>query len=610
MKFDYQVRGTLGIGNPAIQLLKNRGITNPQQFMNPTDQNLEDVHLLDNIDSATDIFLWHMNNNSKVMVLQDCDCDGITSAAVMVLYIKDHFPEINVKTIIHEKKEHGLDPKSMDIIQSSYPDLLIIPDAGSNDLRQLKTLKSNGIDVIVLDHHDESETVTKLKKIYHLDNLNAYGTIVNNQMSSSVKDKSMTGVGIVYKFCSLLDKKLNYDVDKFGADKYLDLVALGMIADSCDLTQLQTRYLVLKGIQQIQEETNHNKFITELIKSQSFSLKGKATITGLSFYIAPLINALIRLGTMEDKEYLFKAFLNSDEKVTTKIRGKGEVELSVQEYARRLCESYKRKQQKLTTEYLEVIEEQIKEFDLNNYPVICCKAENSIENTFTGLIANKITSLYNKPCVLLRELPNDYLMGSARGFDKSHIKDIKQFCLDTKLFDKAEGHPNACGVGIFSDKISAFYEYLSSLNYDNSLSYTVDAELTDKTLTESVIKQISSLGDIWGTNVEEPLFAIVLPGISAQDCKFYQSKDMENTDGMSPKDIKGTMKLEFHNIEIIKFKTNQAEYDEIIATGDNLKFTIIGRLNINEYNGTKTPQVIVENWYCEKSTVVKKAFRF
>lgn len=560
-------------------------------FLNPTKSCLEDNHLLDNIDLAVDIFLKHMNNNSKVVVLQDCDCDGVTSAALMIQYINDNFPSISVDYIIHDNKEHGLDNKSMLEIEPKKPDLLIIPDAGSNDLRQLKTLKSAGIDVIVLDHHDESEKVTRLKSIYRLENLNDFAVIVNNQMSSKVNDKSMTGVGIVYKFCSVVDERLKRDT----VNKYLDLVALGMIADSCDLTQLQTRYLVLEGIKQIQNETNHNKFISELVKSQAYSLHSKATILGISFYIAPLVNALIRLGTKDGKEIMLKAFLNSSEKAIVKIRGKGEIEVSIQEQARRLCESYKRKQQKMTSDYTEVLKQQINEFGLNEYPVICCKADKSFEKTFTGLIANKLTSMYNKPCLLLRDC-NDILMGSARGFDKSHIKDIKDFCLQTKLFDLAEGHPNACGVTIKKDNISKFYEYLSQQNFDNTLNYTVDAVFDEKSLTAEVIQSIFALSDVWGTNIEEPLFLLKLK------CPIDGGFTVLGNE-------KNTIKLTFHNIEIIKFRSSENEYNEIKNLGKMVEFTIVGKFSVNEYNGKKTPQVIVENWMY-KPCDEKPKFRF
>lgn len=591
MTFEYQTRGSIGIGNPVTKILENRGIKNVPMFLNPTKSCLEDNHLLDNIDLAVDIFLKHMNNNSKVVVLQDCDCDGVTSAALMIQYINDNFPSISVDYIIHDNKEHGLDNKSMLEIKLKKPDLLIIPDAGSNDLRQLKTLKSAGIDVIVLDHHDESKKVTRLKSIYGLDNLNDFAVIVNNQMSSKVNDKSMTGVGIVYKFCSVVDERLKRDT----VNKYLDLVALGMIADSCDLTQLQTRYLVLEGIKQIQNETNHNKFISELVKSQAYSLHSKATILGISFYIAPLVNALIRLGTKDGKEIMLKAFLNSSEKAIVKIRGKGEIEVSIQEQARRLCESYKRKQQKMTSDYTEVLKQQINKFGLNEYPVICCKADKSFEKTFTGLIANKLTSMYNEPCLLLRDC-NDILMGSARGFDKSHIKDIKDFCLQTKLFDLAEGHPNACGVTIKKDNISKFYEYLSRQNFDNTLNYTVDAVFDEKSLTAEVIQSIFALSDVWGTNIEEPLFLLKLK------CPIDGGFTVLGNE-------KNTIKLTFHNIEIIKFRSSENEYNEIKNLGKMVEFTIVGKFSVNEYGGKKTPQVIVENWMY-KPCDEKPKFRF
>lgn len=591
MTFEYQTRGSIGIGNPVTKILENRGIKNVPMFLNPTKSCLEDNHLLDNIDLAVDIFFKHMNNNSKVTILQDCDCDGVTSAALMIQYINDNFPSISVDYIIHDNKEHGLDNKSMLEIEHKKPDLLIIPDAGSNDLRQLKTLKSAGIDAIILDHHDESEKVTRLKSIYKLENLNDFAVIVNNQMSSKVKDKSMTGVGIVYKFCSVVDERLKRDT----VNKYLDLVALGMIADSCDLTRLQTRYLVLEGIKQIQNETNHNKFITELVKSQAYSLHNKATILSISFYIAPLVNALIRLGTKDDKEIMLKAFLNSSEKTIIKIRGKGEVEVSIQEQARRLCESYKRKQQKMTGDYTEVLKQQINEFGLNEYPVICCKADKSFEKTFTGLIANKLTSMYSKPCLLLRDC-NDILMGSARGFDKSHIKDIKDFCLQTKLFDLAEGHPNACGVTIKKDNISKFYKYLSQQNFDNTLNYTVDAVFDEKSLTAEVIQSIFALSDVWGTNIEEPLFLLKLK------CPIDGGFTVLGNE-------KNTIKLTFHNIEIIKFRSSENEYNEIKNLGKMVEFTIVGKFSVNEYNGKKTPQVIVENWMY-KPCNEKPKFRF
>ncbi len=589
--FEYQARGAVGIGNVLNTILENRGIENVVQFLKPTDACLEDAHLLDNIDTAADMLISHLHNKSRITVVQDCDCDGITSAALIISYIHRVFRYDNVQYIIHDNKEHGLDKQTMLEIEKQKPDLVIIPDAGSNDLRQLKALKRAGIDVIVLDHHDESEKVTRFKSLYKLDNLNDFAIIVNNQMSHKIKDKAMTGVGITYKFCKILDEKTGVQ----AADDYLDLVALGMIGDSCDLTNLQSRYLVLKGIEQISNGTNRNTFITELVKSQAFSLHNKVTILGISFYIAPLVNSLIRLGTHDDKEIMLKAFLGATETVKIKIRGQGEIEVLIQEQARRLCESYKRKQQKLTSDYADILKKQIDDFNLNSLPVICCKTDRDIETTFTGLIANKLTSVYCKPCVLLRDV-GDCLSGSARGYDKSAIKDIKEFCLSTKLFDLAEGHSNACGVKIKKDNIAKFYDYLSGIKSDDQLHYTVDAVFSDKTLKKEVVELVSKYSDVWGTSVEEPLFAITDIVVNSKDVMLMGKN-------------KNTIKFTHHNIDFIKFNASEKEHSDIISLGEAVKFTVIGRFDMNEYNGQKTPQVRIENYMCEKSSPTK-IFRF
>ena len=66
------------------------------------------------------------------------------------------------------------------------------------------------------------------------------------------------------------------------------------------------------------------------------------------------------------------------------------------------------------------------------------------------------------------------------------------------------------------------------------------------------------------------------------------------------------IKFTWHNIDFIKFNTNEIEYNDIKNIGDSVKFTVIGRLSINEYNGNKTPQVMIENIMYESSEIKKK----
>ena len=317
------------------------------------------------------------------------DLDGYSSASVMYQYTKRINPNIKINVYHHKGKIHGLSDL-IDVIEQDDSDLVIIPDAGTDNVKECSRLYAVGKEVIILDHHDVDSNYNP-------------AIVVNNQLSPKVTDKAMTGVGIVYKFCKKLDTMLNLSY----ADDYLDLVCVGMIADRADMFNPQTRYYVFKGLELIRKKENHNKFISTLVEAQSFSMSGRVTIDGIGFYVAPLINSLIRLGTLEDKDVMFRAMCNSDEMLVRKIRGKGEVAITIQEYSLKDCQSYNRKQKKLTEEQTNALHEDIANYNLDQYPILVCNAKDNVDGSFTGLIANKLTDIYKKPVLLLRKKGND-----------------------------------------------------------------------------------------------------------------------------------------------------------------------------------------------------------
>lgn len=146
----------------------------------------------------------------------------------------------NISYRIHDGKEHG-------IIVETIPEdvqLVVVPDAGSNDYEQHKQLKEKGIDVLVIDHH-EADKVSK------------DACIINNQLSE-YPNKYLSGVGIVYKFCQYIDKL----IEKNYADDLLDLVAVGVVADMMDLRNFETRELISLGVNNIR-----NPFIDAFVKA-------------------------------------------------------------------------------------------------------------------------------------------------------------------------------------------------------------------------------------------------------------------------------------------------------------------------------------------------------
>lgn len=190
----------------------------------------------------------------------------------------DAFPqwaEQNVDYVLHEGKQHGLNDQIDFLLQKDYS-LVLIPDAGSNDVEECKILNKNNIPIIILDHH-----------ICDLDN--PYAFVINNQ-PSLYSNKDLSGVGVVWQFCRYVDDLL----DKNFANQYLDLVALGLDADMMSMRNYETKYLINKGLSQVK-----NPFISYMHEKNKFSLGEKLTPIGVAFYIAPFVNAIVRSGTLE-----------------------------------------------------------------------------------------------------------------------------------------------------------------------------------------------------------------------------------------------------------------------------------------------------------------------
>lgn len=571
MSFKYDVLGKVRFGNELEDILKLKGIKDIDSFLIPTIKNIESELLFDNIEKARDLFIKHISNKDVIDLLVDCDVDGFTSAANIYQYIKRLSPDIEVRCFIHKGKIHGLS-EFVDSMCEDDSNLVIVPDAGSGDFKECEKLIASGKDVIILDHHS-------------IDASDNPAIVVNNQLSDRITDKAMTGVGITYKFTKLLDKYygVNY------ADDYLDLVALGMIGDRADTVNLQTRYLILKGLKQIQNKVNKNKLISVLVDAQMYSMNNKITINGIGFYVCPLMNSMIRLGEYEDKCYMFEALCNSDRMLDRKVRGKGVVNMTIQEYVLKACQSSNRKQKKITEESAAVLSEEIKKFNMDKLPILVCNARDDVDSNSTGLIANRLADQYRRPCLLMRRV-GDICKGSGRGSDKCEILDFNQWCKDTRLFNKVDGHPGAFGCEITYENTNKLLSLLSTMRKIDEPTYHVYNVYEADKIYDQIIKNVAKWDEIWGNSVSEPIFLI--KSVPCNKYNLYLLGSKQN-------------KIEFtyHNIKFVKQTKGSSLaslYKEIVSIGENVEFDIIGRFSI-DYKSGKTAQVLIEDWMFYKS---------
>ena len=555
--------------SPMQQILVNRGIDvkDIEHYLKTSDADILNPDLLDNMAEGVKRLVSAIKNQEKMFLIVDCDADGFTASAALVNYIYKVFPSaMDLLSIqLHEGKEHGIEEKWLEEIVANEYKLVICPDASSNDYNQHKFLKDNGIDVLVLDHHDAEE-------------VSENAIIINNQLSD-YPNKTLSGVGVVYKFCSKIDELMKIK----EADTILDLVSLGMIADMMDMRSFETKHLIQKGLTRIE-----NPFFKALVERQAYSIGETVTPIGVAFYFAPLINATIRVGTQAEKEVMFKAMLNHcayDMIPSTKRGEKGKTEAIVTQAVRNAT-NVRNRQKKARDNGFEYVEQIIAANNLDKNKIIVVQVSEDLDKNLTGLIANQLMAKYQKPVLLVRETDEGLLQGSARGYDKSELKDLKSFLLESGFMEYAEGHAAAMGVGIYKDKVNALIDYSNTVlaNYDFSACYDVDYEYMSNDFKAQDIVDIGSMKSLWGKGIDEAM--VVIKGI----------KITSNNITLMSANKNPTIKITLQNgTSLIKFGASQAEFESLKSSGYT-EIDVIGTCAINEWQGMITPQILIKDY--------------
>ena len=553
-------------------VLKNRGISNPKTYLNCTKtEGSEDWRLLDNIDMAVEVFDKHFSNRHKIAILADNDVDGITSATVAHQYIKDLDANYPVEIVVHDNpKSHGL---SGDFELPNDTKLLWIPDAASNDYGQCIDLKRRGIDIIITDHHECS--IDGHRNIFD------GAVVINNQTSAKYPNKSYCGCAITREFCRALDEFYWSDY----ASKYDDLVAIANIADVMSLKDVSTRREVALGLANI-----HNKMLLEIFDAQSFSTKGVISPFTVAFYVAPLINSYIRMGTAEDKILLLRAFCENESE-TFEYTKRGETaptSENIYQHCVRIMKSYKGKQDRQKEKGFKALKEKI-EAQSSHDKVIVCDCTEELEQALTGLVAIKVAEAFNKPILLLRRRADNPSVfgGSGRAFDYCPIDDFRGFAESCPYVTLAQGHNQAFGVEITEENVDKAQEWFNQqlADMDFSKVYAVDFEIDAEDVDFFLCRTVDEYKTLWAKEVEEPLFAIkglVVDNKCARICG-------KNSDTIQ-------IVWEDNPVKYVQFRVDESNelYDWLSNNWDEdatVEVNLIGTLELSNFNNVTTGQV-------------------
>ena len=522
------------------QVLFNRGI-NPkdiEHFKYPSVNDLVNPEKLEHIKDGVAMLISHIERNDKIFIQVDSDCDGYTSSAILINYLNclfPHYVQTQISYRIHDGKQHGL---LTDTIPSDVK-LVIAPDASSNDYEQHKELHDRGIDVLVIDHH-EAEKYSE------------YACVINNQMCD-YPTKSLSGAGVVYKFCSYIDQLLGYDY----ANDYIDLATVGIIADVMDLRDYEIREIILRGMQGFR-----NPLLKAMVAKDKFHFEGKQlTPFNIAWYIAPYINAITRSATEQEKLVVFESMIEylAYKTIPSTKRGcKGQNETRV-EQAVRTCANVKNRQSKAKENASDAVFQTIKDENLLEHKILAIRLDPkyAADKNLTGLIANGLLDLYCRPVLILNKVEEEgkvYWQGSGRGYDKANLGSLRDLLESSGLVQYAQGHAMAFGVSIPEENYNALVQYVDEAykDFDCSPVYSVDLIWDGaKDLSSHAFAEIADEEKIWGKGVEDPLIAIENFRIYGNQLRLF------GLDKGKP-----TLNIQLDDgSSLVKFKSSEEEYE-------------------------------------------------
>ena len=550
-----------------IQVLLNRGIAEKdiEHYLHTTDNDLIDPFTIENMNWGIRRLLQHINENNDIYIQVDADVDGYTSAAILINYLYRVYPDFvlnHVQYGLHKNKEHGIDT---DLIGKTVK-LVVVPDASSNEYDIHEALSKQGIDILIIDHHNA-------------DHYSPYACVINNQLCD-YPNKDLSGAGMVYKFCCALDKILEVEY----ADDYIDLAVFGMIADVMDLRQFETRRMIVKAI-----DNFRSPFLNVLASANSFQSGIQIVPKTFSWTMAPCINAICRVGNDDDKRTVFQAMLEflANETVPSTKRGHfGEDEVLC-EQAARIAKNVKSGQDRLRDRLSSECDSIIAEKNLTQNKILAIKMSKSTQEdrNITGLVANKLMSKYQHPVLILNNRVEDdgsvHWAGSGRNGGDG-LESFQKFLQESGLVDWAQGHDNAFGVSIPDENFAKLIEYGNTrlADFDFTPKYKIDKIYIGTNIDINDIASLADNNDLWGEGIDEP--RILIQNLLVNKANI----------SLSPR---GYFKMPMGSeLDIVKLKMTEDEYNQI-ANSARATMTIYGSCVRNVGFGDKL-QIRIEDY--------------
>jgi single-stranded-DNA-specific exonuclease len=562
--FDSSLRlaSEVGVSPFAAQLLINRGIktaAEAQSYLHPSLDGLHSPFKLADMDKAVERIHKAISRGEKICVYGDYDTDGTTATALLLNTFRQMDVLVDYYIPNRFGEGYGLSEDTVEKIhQKNEAKLLITVDCGITAVKEIALANTLGLDVIVTDHHQpEAEQPP------------AYALISPKISGNEYPYTELAGVGLAFKLAQgLID-------DKAFLESLLDLVALGTVVDMAPLTG-ENRILSRLGLMELNKRERPG--VHALCEAAGHKIDTPLDGYALSYKLGPRINAA---GRMDTAHKVVDLFTTDSEDEATRI-------------ASELNEANKRRRKlgkQIQDEALEIIK---KEIDDDTVGIVVAsdkwdeKAEDAAkgkEKGVVGIIAARLMRTFHRPIVILA-IDGDEATGSGRCIEGMNLADSFVAC--TELLVKHGGHQAAAGLTLKTKNIpkfrKAFNEYASEHLTEEALQPKLYLEFETRLslLTLETLKELEQF-EPFGKNNPVPYFGtrrVKVNGVPTQMGKEKNHLRMFVSDG--------TVK---------RCAIDWGAADKLITfRRPNMSLNIAFSPQINEWQGTRSVQLILEDW--------------
>ena len=575
----------LGVSPIVARIMRNKdleSIDEQRQFLDNSLENMHSPSLMKDMDRAIDIIKSKISEGKHIRVIGDYDIDGICSTYILVKGLQGVGALVSYDIPDRILDGYGINENLIKKAYDEGVDTIVTCDNGIAAIEQIKFAKELGMTVIITDHHEVPYVKDEVTGEITYKRVQADAVVNPKQPDCSYPFKVLCGGAIAYKVIECLYEKFDVENRIEKTRYFIEYAAIATIGDVVDLVG-ENRIIAANGLKCLQ--TTSNIGLDKLMDMSGIN-RERLSSYHIGFVVGPCLNATGRLESAKKGiELLMCEEFNEAERLASELIELNSVRKSMTEEgvkeAIAMCESME--DSKVLVVYLPNIHESI-----------------------AGIIAGRVREHFNKPVFVVTnsadENEESLIKGSGRSIPGYNMFEALIECDEYLL--KYGGHEMAAGLSLEKEKIN---DFAKSLNEKCKLTAEdfvrkvwIDVPMPLAYATEGLINQLSLL-EPFGKGNEKPVFAtknvrvksLKVMGANQNMCKLSVSDDSgKMVDAL----VFASIYPAFMEFLQEKFGEEQIRKAKMNIPND-IVLSIIYYPDINEYNGRRTVQIIVNN-YC------------